>query len=157
MIYCDRQALSHFRGLHPDLDVAITYLETCDVATLPSGKTVVDGETVYINRFNYQTMDMQEEPFETHVNYVDIHLVMSGEEKIDIAALDAQTIIKRDEASDYIGSCGLTECTCCVTTHKALIVFPGEAHRPKQVLNTPCTVEKLVCKVQMRPLIGNRK
>ena len=47
---CDTlQHLGRYRGLHPNLDTAIDYLLTHDLAALPLGRTEVDGDKVFIN------------------------------------------------------------------------------------------------------------
>ena len=47
---CDTlQHLVRYRGLHPNLDTAIDYLLTHDLAALPLGRTEVDGDKVFIN------------------------------------------------------------------------------------------------------------
>ena len=47
---CDTlQHLGRYRGLHPNLDTAIDYLLTQDLADLPLGRTEVDGDKVFIN------------------------------------------------------------------------------------------------------------
>ena len=47
---CDTlQHLGRYRGLHPNLDTAIDYLITHDLAALQLGRTEVDGDKVFIN------------------------------------------------------------------------------------------------------------
>lgn len=149
MIFCDRPDLERCRGIHPNLDRAINWLLACDPTALPRGETVVDGERVFVNRFDYQTADMAEEPFETHLRYADIHLLLGGEERVAVAALGAHQTAGTDKPRDWIGSRGPAECICTMTTKKALVVFPGEAHRARQAVSHPCAVQKLVCKVKM--------
>ena len=63
---CDTlQHLGRYRGLHPNLDTAIDYLLTHDLAALPLGRTEVDGEKVFIN-----VMDADLQPQEgSHLEY----------------------------------------------------------------------------------------
>ena len=149
MIFCDRIELERCRGIHPNLARAINWLLAHDLAALPMGETVVDGEHVFVNRFDYQTSDVADEPFETHRRYADIHLLLGGEECVAVAGLAAHQVIGTDEAQDWVGSRGPAECLCTMTPEKALVVFPGEAHRSKQAHELPHTVQKLVCKVRM--------
>ena len=149
MIYCAKRALARYRGLHPNLDRAIDRLANFDLAQLPMGKTEVDGERVFFNRFDYVTDDSENTLFETHLRYADIHLLLGGEEVIAVAGAQAHTEVDRDEARDYIGTRGECDCSCVMKPDKALIVFPGEAHRSGQMCGKPCAVRKVVCKVLM--------
>jgi len=147
MIYCARQTLARYRGLHPNLDRALDALNTCDLTQLSMGQTAVDGDRVYFNRFDYETGDCAQALFETHVQYADIHLLLGGEETMTVAG--AQAEVERDETRDYIGTKGDGDCNCVMRPDKALIVFPGEAHRSGQMRGEPCSVRKVVCKVLM--------
>ena len=149
MIFCAKRALACYHGLHPNLDRAIDELANCDLAQLPMGITELDGERVFFNRFDYVTDDSENALFETHLRYADIHLLLSGEEEIAVAHAQAHTEEERDETRDYIGTRGERECNCVMQPHKALIVFPGEAHRSGQMRGEPCAVQKVVCKVLM--------
>ena len=149
MIYCARRARARYRGLHPNLDRAIDDLAQRDLAALPMGKTTVCGENVFYNRFDYETGDRDQTLFETHLRFADIHLLLAGEEEIAAAGAEAHAEAERDEAQDYVGTRGEAECVCAMTPGKALIVFPGEAHRAGHNHSEPCAVRKVVCKVRM--------
>ena len=40
--------LARYRGLHKNLDTAIDWLASHDVSALPNGRTVIDGEAVFV-------------------------------------------------------------------------------------------------------------
>ena len=45
---CDTlEHLGRYKGLHPNLDIAIDYLLTHDLSALPDGRTEVDGGEVF--------------------------------------------------------------------------------------------------------------
>ena len=149
MIFCNRAELSHYRGLHQNLDRALDAVAELRPETLPEGKTVIDGERVFINRFHYETGDKAQALFETHFRYADIHLLISGREEIAIADASLHTETERDEAQDYQGTRGDAQCVCRLMAKQALLVFPGEAHRSGQAVEQSETVHKLVVKVWM--------
>lgn len=149
MIYCSRNALQQYRGLHPNLDRALDALQTMALEALPDGKTTVDGDRVCISRSHYETGERAETLFETHLHYADIHLLLMGAESIAVAEVTEQAEVKRDEANDYVGTRGDSQCICHLKPGMALVVFPGEAHRPGQAYGESCIVHKLVIKVLM--------
>ena len=55
MIFCKLDRLGRYCGLSPHLDAAIRFLEEQDLRALPMGRTAIDGENVYVNRFDYET------------------------------------------------------------------------------------------------------
>ncbi|MDD3214355.1 MAG: YhcH/YjgK/YiaL family protein [Eubacteriales bacterium] len=148
MIKCAVTELKAFLGLSPELDKAIGYLMKGEWRLLPHGRTEIDGENVYLNRFAYQTADNVNEPFETHFCYMDIHLLISGRERVSAAEPEKLAETQRDETEDYMLATGDAEQTTELRPGYALLVPPGEAHRTKEALEGACTVEKAVCKVK---------
>lgn len=76
---CD---LYRYKGISKNVDTAIDYILTHDLMALPKGKTVVDGTNVYINRDTYVARPLEECFFENHENYIDIQIVLKGQEII---------------------------------------------------------------------------
>lgn len=85
MIYTDFSDLFRYFGISENLDTALSFLQKCDLKTLVHGRNEVDGEKVYINRFDYETLPFAETFFEAHEEYADIHLLLSGEENIGVS------------------------------------------------------------------------
>ncbi len=59
---------------------AIAWLKKNDFESLPIGKTVIDGENIFICTAEYTTKPGEEAILEAHRKYADIQLVVSGEE-----------------------------------------------------------------------------
>lgn len=149
MIHLTYSEISHYFGLSKNLDKALEYLQKNSLDCLGMGRNEVDGEQVYINRFGYTTARASELTFEAHEEYVDIHVLLSGEERIDIANIDDLTEFEADKATDYIGYKGKEQITVAMTCADILVVFPKEAHRVKVQLAEPTKVEKAVFKVKI--------
>ena len=64
MIYTDFSDLFRYFGISENLDTALSFLQKCDLKTLVHGRNEVDGEKVYINRFDYETLPFAETFFE---------------------------------------------------------------------------------------------
>ena len=52
MVTDSLQNLEQYRGLHKNMDTVIDFLKKCDLTALPDGKTVIDGERVFVNVIN---------------------------------------------------------------------------------------------------------
>ena len=74
--------LYRYKGIAKNIDTAIDYILNNDLMALPKGKTVVDGDNVYINRDTYVAKPYEECFFENHENYIDIQIVLKGKERI---------------------------------------------------------------------------
>lgn len=78
---CDTlQHLGRYRGLHPNLDTAIDYLLTHDLAALPLGRTEVDGDKVFINLMDATLHPDAGYHPEYHRHYADLQVDLTGSE-----------------------------------------------------------------------------
>ena len=78
---CDTlQHLGRYRGLHPNLDTAIDYLLTHDLAALPLGRTEVDGDKVFINLMDATLHPDAGYHPEYHKLYADLQVDLTGSE-----------------------------------------------------------------------------
>lgn len=148
MIFCKLEQLGRYRGLSEHLDTAIRFLEEGGASRLTMGRNEVDGEAVYANRFDYDTEENA--ITEAHIRYIDVHVVLSGQEQIGVADVSTLRETERREEEDYIGYSGPFQCVCVMKPGDVLIVFPEDAHSPKRQNGGPCRVEKAVIKVLAR-------
>ena len=148
MIFSKKQDLNRYLGISAEMDETIRIVSDCDLCALHLGRNDFS-DSVSGNRFSYTTGKGEDGPYETHMKYADIHLLLSGTEYVYIADIrnHNKTEMKLDE--DYIGSYGDCEVRLRLTEEDVLIVFPGEAHKTKCAVNLPERVEKLVIKVPM--------
>ena len=84
MIYTKRQHLTRYLGLSDSLDSAIRHLLSTDLSQLHKGRNEIDGDQAFVNRFDYQTMPPEQAIWEGHARYGDIHVLLSGHEKIGV-------------------------------------------------------------------------
>lgn len=146
MIFCKHKDLDRYLGLSHNLDTAIRFLLEKDLQTLQMGKNAIDGDSVYINRFDYDTV--LDPITEGHLRYIDIHVVLDGEEIVAVSDTTTLTEIERKEDEDYIGFQGKFQSMNILRPGDVLICFPEDAHSPKRICGTTsCHVKKAVVKV----------
>ena len=150
MIYTRRAGLPRYKGILSSLDTAITFLADADLSKLAMGRNDVDGEQVYINRFDYTTMPENEAAWEGHKYYADIHVVLDGEEKIGVTDASLLKAGAYDEAGDFIPYEGPVESWVTMRPGDILVVFPEDVHKVKVQLHGASQVKKAVFKVRVR-------
>lgn len=148
MIYTDMEHITRYLGQSKALDTAIHYLKQADLTKLVKGRNEVDGDNVYINRFDYDTMPQEEAAWEGHLQYADIHVVLSGQEQIGVTASSRLTETSRDVEADFVGFEGTVETWCIMRPGDLLIVFPEDIHMVKVQNGSSTHVEKAVFKVR---------
>lgn len=146
MIYCNLNRLSRYAKPGTHLDTAIRYLQTHDLMKLPMGKTLVDSDNVYINRFDYETAEHN--LTEAHPQDIDIHIVLEGAEYVGIADVTAMPNAELTPDGDLLESVRSFPCMCRLEPGDILIVFPEDAHCPKLWCGSTGHVKKVVIKVK---------
>lgn len=149
MIYTTMKDLKSYLGISENLDKAIRFLETCDLHALSMGRNEVEGSQVFINRFHYETIAEEAGAFEAHEQHLDIHLLLSGRERIGIGQLSLMEETGRDEENDGIDLKGTAEQFLLMEPGRVLIAFPEDAHMVKIQWGETCLVEKAVVKVRL--------
>lgn len=149
MIYTKRKHLERYLGQCESLDTAIRHLLSADLSKLTKGRNEVDGDQVFINRFDYQTMTEEQAIWEGHAQYADMHVLLSGHEKIGVTNVDALKVIVRKPEEDFIGYEGDVEAWFPMTTEDILIVYPEDVHMVKVIDGESTLVEKACYKFKV--------
>ena len=149
MIYTKRKNLERYLGLSESLDTAIRYLLSADLTKLTKGRNEIDGDQAFVNRFDYQTMTPDEAIWEGHIQYGDIHVLLSGQEKIGVTNVDMLTETVRKPEDDFVGFEGEVQSWFPMTTEDILIVFPEDIHMVKVMDGESTLVEKACFKVKV--------
>ena len=69
-----------YKGLHPNLDKAIDWLNSHTLDALENGKTIIDGENVFVNVMDADLREAEGAAFEYHRRYADLQINLTGSE-----------------------------------------------------------------------------
>ena len=149
MIYTKRKNLERYLGQSKSLDTAIRHLLSTDLRTLTKGRNEIDGSEAFVNRFDYQTMPQEQAIWEGHIRYGDIHVLLSGREKIGVTNVDMLKETVRKPEEDFVGFEGEVETWLPMTTEDILIVYPEDIHMVKVINGESTLVEKACYKFKV--------
>ena len=147
MIIAKKAHANCYKGIHPRLDKALDLLQDDEfIASVGTEKVFIEGDALYAFRNEYDTVPFEETYFEAHQKYLDIQMVVSGQENCGIAdpAILGEPF---KEKPDFKGYHGDPEQIVTLRPDNFMIVFPGDAHRLKIAADQPEAVEKVVFKV----------
>ncbi len=144
--------LYRYKGIAKNIDTAIDYILNNDLLALPKGKTVVDGDNVYINRDTYVAKPYEECFFENHENYIDIQIVLKGKERIGYTHITNPTLkvtVPYNEVKDVTKYNNNPEGAVYFDLEEGFaLVYTEDAHLAKCDVDGK-TVEKVVVKVKI--------
>lgn len=69
-----------YYSVNPRLEKAFAYLKTVDLETLAPGKYEIDGKDIYLSVVERDLKSKQEAKLEVHNEYLDVQIVLRGEE-----------------------------------------------------------------------------
>lgn len=148
MIYAKNADALAYRGIHPNLDLALEHITPEFLASLRDNQRVgLKGDLVYCTRFTYETIPQEESFFEAHRRYLDIHIMVEGEERVDVNRPEDLKLTDAQEGNDFYAYQGESWHSTVLKPGEFLVVFPGDAHRIKVQVDGPKTVSKAVFKV----------
>ncbi|MBQ9989375.1 MAG: YhcH/YjgK/YiaL family protein [Lachnospiraceae bacterium] len=147
MIFDKLSNIGSYKGLIKNLDTAIDYIMNHDLAALPLGRTVVDGENVYINCMEAVTGPVEDKQYEMHREYLDIQIDLEGTERVITGDQSQMNMNEYNAESDYALGESTPLADCTIGPGNFVICMVGEPHMPGVALKEPAAVKKCVFKV----------
>lgn len=147
---CD--SVAHWKtylGLSERLDKALCYIAENDLTAMADGSYVIDENGVNLRLSSYVTKSPEDAKIEAHREFLDIQLVLDGEEIIRYGLLeemDRETEAHPDR--DLYFYAGPTQ-PAALFSGKFLILFPTDVHGPGICLGQPSPVRKALVKVRL--------
>lgn len=148
MIFGNIKNLHIYRGISKKLDKAIDFILKNEFIFSPVGKNIIDDEIFY-NIQECKTKKVEDSYFEIHKKYIDIHIVIDGEEKI---AFSSNENLNPVDKFDYTSDCQFLKGNYSevfnMNTKNFLIIFPEEAHMPLITFTSSNLLKKAVFKIE---------
>jgi biofilm protein TabA len=119
-----------YRNLHSRLAAAFDWLRATDLASLPLGKTVIDGEHLFALIQEYTPKPPELGKLEAHRRYWDVQYVARGEERMGWVNLGQATVSEpysaEREVAFFSGKCNFYR----VPAGSFAIFGPQDVHMP---------------------------
>lgn len=150
MIIAKNSDAKQYLGIHPNLDEALRHITPEFLESLEDERVdLIPGE-VWCTRFTYETVSDEDSFFEAHERFLDIHLMLQGSERVEIAHPETLEQFQGLPDQDFYAYRGEGWQKLILSPGDFLVVFPADAHKIKMHLGAPATVTKAVFKVKLR-------
>lgn len=147
MIYDDLAVISRYRGLHPNIDVAIDYVLSTDLSQLSTGRHDIFGEQVFL-LIQANTLNAEpNETFEYHKQYMDLQFLIKGNENFRFSRSVDEVIQEFDQENDYGLIRSRSGLDLELDGQTFVMVWPDEHHQPGQIGHSGTQVRKCVIKI----------
>ncbi|MCI6227352.1 MAG: YhcH/YjgK/YiaL family protein [Candidatus Faecousia sp.] len=149
MILARNERASDYLGIHPNLDAALRRITPEFLSSLGTDRVDILPGQVWCTKFTYETVPDSESFFEAHENFLDIHLMLEGCERVEIASPSCLQRFESKPENDFYAYHGAGQHKLVLAPGDFLVVWPDDAHKIKMMLTRPETVTKAVFKVKI--------
>lgn len=142
-----------YRGTHPLLDAALDVLEERTRAPFVEGRTHIRGSDLYLIASNARGKAPDEARLEAHREYVDLHLLLEGDEVIGWKPTEEcdRVTSPYDGERDIMFFGDRPLVWLPLAPGSFAVFYPGDAHAP---MVSEGTVRKIVFKIAIKPTSG---
>ena len=150
MIHTTFEKAARYAALNPYFAEAFEALFSLREEEFVKGRHEVNGDRIYINAIEYDTKAEEACIFEAHRKYIDVMLLLEGEEYIGYTPLsNCKTVTMEYSEKD---ECCLAKLEPAMMKVRMLpgdvcILFPEDAHAPSIACEESVHVKKLIAKV----------
>lgn len=149
MILSTLSESGRIESLHPLLKTLFDYVKGHDLAAVPAGRIVLQGDDLFINVSDATLLPREQQKLEVHRAYMDVHIPLSGTEVIGWRALSSlrqPSEAPFDAENDFALYAAPATSYVEVRPGEFLIVYPEDAHAP--VIGEG-RLRKLIAKVRL--------
>ena len=150
MIYANIKDILRYRGISENLDVALAHVNAEFLSTLKYDEQVeLKGRDVYVFKLDLMTKPVEECFYENHHDYIDIHVVLNGAERMDIDIPEHLELYEEKPEVDAYFFHGDGGQSMILTPDKFLIAFPEDGHKTCIAVDEPKPFTKAVFKIRL--------
>lgn len=136
---------------NPNINKAVEFIREHDLLSLPEGKTIIDGDKVWVNRSSYVGKEFKDCKIESHDNYLDLQLVIKGIEGFGYVDRDRKGLeitVPYDEKKDKTNYKGELDGVINLHNGQFALVWPNDLHMPSIKVNDDI-IQKAVFKIKL--------
>lgn len=149
MIYGNVSQLADYGFLNEQIKECFAYAKANDLAGFEKGSHEIDGERLFVNIVEYTTTTPEERFFEAHRYYLDVHVMLSGMEQIDVNFIENMEQKEFVDQDDFLPLDGDKNGSVILKEGDFLICYPSDAHRTAVAVDGPEQVKKAIFKVRI--------
>lgn len=149
MIFGNTKNLDEYSFLEDKILECFEYAKNNDLKSFEKGCHPIDGDRLFVNIVEYETTNKEDRFWEAHKDYLDLHLMLDGCERIDlnfIANMEIGEYVKKD---DYQALEGENNSSVVLNDNDFVICFPNDGHMTAIAYKNPCKIKKAIFKIKI--------
>lgn len=150
MIFGNMMHEKSYAALPTAIKACFQYMQDHDLSAREKGSYPIDGERFYVNIVEYETVAREERFWEAHKAYLDVHIMLDGQERIDLNFIENMTEKLYEPKDDFLPLEGQVQATVDLL-HRGdfLICYPEDGHRTAVIARQKSKIKKAIFKVRI--------
>ena len=148
MIYGTITKKETYDFLQGRLKKCFEYIQEHSLKDMALGRYELEGDALYMNLQEFETMPSEGRTYEAHRKYLDLHFIVDGAERVDVNFLDRMQLESYDETKDLAVLNGDAAGFVILREGDFMINYPADAHRPAGMEDHPQKIRKAVFKIR---------
>lgn len=149
MIFGNLNHHEEYEFLGDQIRKCFLYALEHDLKQLEKGSYKIEGDDLFVNVVEYATTTPEERFWESHKQYLDVHLMLDGTEQIDLNFIRNMQVKEFVEKDDFLPMEGEENASVVLRPGDFLICFPNDGHRTAIACGSPETIKKAIFKVKI--------
>lgn len=149
MIFGNINNLKEYPFLEEQVKECFAYAKEHDLFRYTKGSHEIDGERLFVNIVEYETVKAEERFWEAHKNYLDIHLMLDGTEQIDLNFIQNMELKEFVPKDDFLPMDGEKNSSVILRDGDFLICYPSDGHRTAVAVGGSERIKKAIFKVRI--------
>ncbi len=150
MIFGNLQQLPEYEFLEESVKKCFVYAKKHDLLSYDTGCHEIDKENLYVNIVEYRTQEREQRFFEAHRQYLDVHIMLRGEERIDLNFIQNMKKGEFVPEDDFLPLEGRAAGHAVLNAGDFLICFPSDGHMTGIQTEEPQRIKKAIFKVKIQ-------
>ena len=150
MIFSNVKYADIYCKMDDKINKCIKYIENTDLMSFSKGIHEIEGKEFFLNMCEYNSKNHEEGHWEAHRDYLDIHFMIKGSERIKLNTIDNLIIKNYSKDSDFV-SFEQGESKSCVDLNEGdfLVCYPHDVHMTALKVNESEYVKKAIFKLKL--------
>ncbi|MFO3715584.1 YhcH/YjgK/YiaL family protein [Anaerococcus cruorum] len=149
MIFGNITNLEEYAYLEDKIKACFDYYEENDMENMEAGIHKIDGDEFFVNIVEYDTTTPENRFWEAHKEYLDLHLMLLGEERIDLNFLKDMDLGDYDKEKDFQAAEGERNSSVDLKIGDFLVCYPNDVHMTALQIDDPVYTKKAIFKIKI--------
>ena len=149
MIFGNIQNLKEYFFLEDGVLECFNYMKEHALNEYKKGVYEIDGKRLFVNIVEYETVKPEDRFWEAHREYLDVHLMLEGTERIDLNFIQNMDVKEYAAKDDFLSMDGEKNASVILKPGDFLVCYPTDAHRTAVAADKQENIKKAIFKVKI--------